>query len=65
MTQARAEVVEPSISPFWDEVWAEPPIEDEPYDDVPPDADQVSSTRNCRLQRPSFPEVSRRLGGRA
>jgi hypothetical protein len=42
VTQSRAEVeVEPSISPFWDEVWAEPPIEDEPYDDVPPDADQV------------------------
>ncbi|HEU5111673.1 MAG TPA: hypothetical protein VFU96_00050 [Acidimicrobiia bacterium] len=35
------EEMEPSISPFWDEAWAEPPIEDEPYDDVPPDADLV------------------------
>ncbi|HEX2403685.1 MAG TPA: hypothetical protein VHM29_03200, partial [Acidimicrobiia bacterium] len=35
------EGVGPSISPFWDGVWEEPPIEDEPYDDVPPDADLV------------------------
>ena len=40
--RARAEQgVEPSIAIFWDEAWEEPPIEDEPYDDVPLDADLV------------------------
>ena len=32
----RAEEV---AAPFWDEAWDEPPIEEEPYDDLPPDAD--------------------------
>ena len=32
----RAEEV---AAPFWDEAWEEPPIEEEPYDDLPPDAD--------------------------
>jgi hypothetical protein len=32
----RAEEV---TTPFWDEAWDEPPIEEEPYDDLPPDAD--------------------------
>jgi hypothetical protein len=27
--------------PLWDEAWLEPPVEDEPYDDVPPDANLV------------------------
>jgi hypothetical protein len=33
--------VDPSISPIWDGAWQEPPIDHEPYDDVPPDADLV------------------------
>ena len=28
-------------APFWDEAWEEPPIEEEPYDDLPPDADSL------------------------
>ena len=35
------EGVGPSVAPFWDEAWEEPPIEDEQYDDLPPDADAV------------------------
>ncbi|MGH8948765.1 MAG: hypothetical protein ACRDXF_07895, partial [Acidimicrobiia bacterium] len=27
--------------PFWDEAWQEPPVEDERFDDLPPDADMV------------------------
>ena len=28
-------------APFWDEAWEEPPIEEEPYDDLPHDADTL------------------------
>ena len=28
-------------APFWDEAWEEPPIEEEPHDDLPPDADSL------------------------
>jgi hypothetical protein len=35
-TPARAEA-----EPFWDDAWLEPPVEEEPYDDLPPDADLV------------------------
>lgn len=37
----RADAADPSISPLWDEAWEEPPIDDEQYDDLPPDADLV------------------------
>jgi len=32
---------EEAAAPFWDEAWEEPPIEEEPYDDLPPDADAL------------------------
>jgi hypothetical protein len=35
-TPAQAEA-----EPFWDDAWLEPPVEEEPYDDLPPDADLV------------------------
>ena len=33
--------VREEAEPFWDEAWQEPPVEHEPYDDLPPDADLV------------------------
>ena len=43
----RAEEV---AAPFWDEAWEEPPIEEEPYDDLPSDADSLLTLQHLPVE---------------
>jgi hypothetical protein len=46
----RAEEV---AAPFWDEAWEEPPIEEEPYDDLPSDADALLTLEHLPAEVPA------------
>ena len=38
------------VEPVWDEAWLEPPVEDEPYDDVPLDANLVFAEEDPQVE---------------